>query len=168
MKHMPVIETICKEVSYGFGRRYIVIRDDLMYDAPDSLLDITTEMSGRDILNSDDPGLNFKELGKRQKMLEENTYRVFAFKDSEERMEFKKAVKFAEKNGMRLLTVDEVDWFHSMLNKLPQWDHTLVRDHYYWSGYESSRWLAYYDHRCSLKKTETEGLTSFVRCISKI
>ena len=146
--HMDIINTICNEVEFGFGKRLMAIPADLMADAPASLLAITKEVIGRDILNSADIG--YVELTKKQKILTTKTYRVFSFKDSEVRMNHEEALAFALRTHMRLLDKDEAEWFRKNFNKLPMWKKSLDRDQWYWSAsvysdVRSYAWLFYGD-----------------------
>ena len=171
-KHMKTFDKISREIDYGAGVRYMVIRADLMYDAPDSLLDITTEMTGRDILNSDNPGLNFKELGKRQPMREDTIYRVFAFKDGEKEVSHKEALSFAEKINMRLPTRKEVGWIRANREQLPQWKHSIDPERCYWTNHippVNSTFLYYFfGDNAAEKGTEDTGSKCWVRCIAKM
>jgi len=168
-KHMKTFDKISREIDYGAGVRYMVIRADLMYDAPDSLLDITTEMTGRDILNSDHPGLNFKELGKRQPMHEDTIYRVFAFKDSEKEVTRHEAQAFTERMNMRMLTWDETVWLHNMLKDLMQWKHSLNKAAQYWISTVDKGTFAYFRGEYGdIKWTEHAEPARLVRCIAKI
>jgi hypothetical protein len=130
--HMQVFDTIIKEIDHGNGKRYMAILKDSMSDAPASLLAITTEMSGKDILAGADIGL--KELAKRQGILKTKTYLVFAFRDAEEKVNYYAALAFAERTRMRLLSKDEAVWFYENFNKLPQWRGSLNRSNDYWTS----------------------------------
>ncbi len=130
--HMDIINTICNEVEFGFGKRLMAIPADLMADAPASLLAITKEVIGRDILNSADIG--YVELTKQQAIRETKTYRVFAFKDSEVDMHHDDALAFALRTHMRLLDKDEAEWFRKNFDKLPMWTKSLDKQKWYWSA----------------------------------
>lgn len=143
MSHMNVIDSVCNEVAHGFGKRLMAIPSELMKSAPESLLKITKEMSGRDIANSAEIG--YVELTKQQKILETKTYRVFAFRDSEEKMNHESALAFAERTGMRLLDKDEAEWFHKNFDKLPMWKKSLGKNTWYWTSsvYSNNRSFAW-------------------------
>jgi hypothetical protein len=130
--HMDIINTICNEVEFGFGKRLMAIPADLMADAPASLLAITKEVLGRDILNSADIG--YVELTKQQVIRKTKTYRVFAFKDSEVDMNHDDALAFALRTHMRLLDKDEAEWFYKSFNKLPMWKKSLAKQKWYWTS----------------------------------
>jgi hypothetical protein len=130
--HMDIINTICNEVEFGFGKRLMAIPADLMADAPASLLAITKEVIGRDILNSADIG--YVELTKQQAIRKTKTYRVFAFKDSEVEMNHDDALAFALRTHMRLLDKDEAEWFRKNFDKLPMWKKSLDKQKWYWTS----------------------------------
>ena len=132
MSHVEILDTICKEIDHGFGKRLMAIPSDLMNDAPASLLAITKEVIGRDILNSADIG--YVELVKKQKIFKTKTYRVFAFKDSEADMNHDEALAFAERTHMRLLDKDEAEWFEKNFDKLPMWKKSLDETKGYWTA----------------------------------
>jgi hypothetical protein len=166
MDHMQIIETICKEVEHGFGKRLMAIPSELMGSAPQSLLTITKEVIGRDILNSAEIG--YVELTKRQKILKTKTYRVFAFKDSETDMNHDEALAFAERTHMRLLDKDEAEWFYQNFKKLPMWKKSLGKNKWYWtssvvSSFRVFAWL-FYGYGGSVD-TSSRGSPYGARCV---
>ena len=167
--HMDIINTICNEVEFGFGKRLMAIPADLMADAPASLLAITKEVIGRDILNSADIG--YVELTKKQKIFKTKTYRVFAFKDSEADMEHDDALAFALRTHMRLLDKDEAEWFYKNFGKLTMWKKSLDKQKWYWtssvfSNFRNSAWQ--FDGNVGYVFDVNRYYTFGARCVSGV
>jgi hypothetical protein len=167
--HVQVFDKIIKEIDHGTGKRYMAILKDSMLNAPASLLAITTEMSGRDILAGADIGL--KELAKRQKILETQAYLVFAFKDAEDEMDHNAAFAFAERTHMRLLNKCEAVWFYENFDKLPQWKKSLDRNKWYWTSSVNAYVCGFawrFDGRHGYVNYNVRNTNNGVRCVGRL